>query len=261
MSISSVHFGVVAPEELNKFFLSLFKDGFDVKIFDKDRDRDVYNYFYHDVRNEFLWTYNIKNVEEFINLSNDLKASICGNYYTNIFEMDNSLVICFETGVVFVLSDNDDIINRYIRKIPDVKLVEMDIKQDYIVHKYTDAMIDGNYSCVHIYAFVWELYKKVYVKLIKEELLISKKYEYCNYKFLDFKKDIYDLPVTNKDGYVVQADEVLNLYNDSLDLENEFYRIYTTNKNFIKKKVWKYVGIGVVFVYLILFIVLKIGRK
>ena len=120
-------------------------------------------------------------------------------------------------------------------------------------------MVD-NYYEAHIYAFIFELYKKIYVRFLREELLISNKYEYCNYKFLDFKRDIYENQVTNKDGYVVQVDEILNLYSDLLDLENEFYKIYKIKKSVVNKKKIKIFGIIIILVVLLI-IIIKLGRK
>ena len=135
----------------------------------------------------------------------------------------------------------------------------MCLKSFYEIHKYTDIMVD-NYYEAHIYAFIFELYKKIYVRFLREELLISNKYEYCNYKFLDFKRDIYENQVTNKDGYVVQVDEILNLYSDLLDLENEFYKIYKIKKSVVNKKKIKILGIIIILVVLLI-IIIKLGRK
>ena len=153
-----------------------------------------------------------------------------------------------------------DVVDKYLKRIPDTKLDEMDLKRFYEIHKYTDVMMD-NYSEAHIYAYVLELYKKIYVKFLREELLISNKYEYCNYKFLDFKRDIYENPVTNKDGYIVQVDEILNVYSDLLDLENEFYKIYKVKKSIVNKKKLKIFGIAAAVAVVLLIIIINLGRK
>ena len=156
MNISKIYFGAIVPNELSKFYLNLLNDGFKVKIFDKINNREIYNYFSTEVRNTFLWTFNIKNVDDFSVLANDIVAPICNNYYANIFEKENDIIVCFETGIIFVLSKNIDIVNRYLKKIPDTKLEEMCLKSFYEIHKYTDIMVD-NYYEAHIYAFIFEL--------------------------------------------------------------------------------------------------------
>ena len=258
--MSKIYFGAVVPNELSKFYLKLLNDDFKVKIFDKTKNREIYNYFLAEIRNTFLWTFNIKNVDDFYGLSNDIVAPICNNYYANIFEKGKDIIVCFETGIIFVLSKNKEVIDKYLKKIPDNKLEEMDLKSFYEMHKYTDVMM-GNYAEAHLYAYILELYKKIYVKFLKEELLISNKYEYCNYKFLDFKRDIYENDVTNKDGYVVQVDEILNVYSDLLDLENEFYRIFKAKRKIVNKKKMKFFIIAGIVMIILLIIITNLGRK
>ena len=78
---------------------------------------------------------------------------------------------------------------------------------------------------------------------------------------MDFKRDIYENPVTNKDGYVVQVDEILNVYSDLLDLENEFYKIYKVKKSIVNKKKLKIFGIAAAVVVVLLIIIINLGRK
>ena len=55
-------------------------------------------------------------------------------------------------------------------------------------------------------------------------------------------------------------DEILNLYSDLLDLENEFYKIYKIKKSVVNKKKIKIFGIIIILVVLLI-IIIKLGRK
>ena len=67
--------------------------------------------------------------------------------------------------------------------------------------------------------------------------------------------------MTNKDGYVVQVDEILNVYSDLLDLENEFYKIYKVKKSIVNKKKLKIFGIAAAVAVVLLIIIINLGRK
>ena len=85
-----IHPYIVDKSRYNKYILKLFKDKrCKLKIFEKEKDMNIYNYFLPNFRNYIFPTFNLRgeNLKEFKNLSDEAKSKIiskqtvaCFNY-------------------------------------------------------------------------------------------------------------------------------------------------------------------------------------
>ena len=55
-----------------------------------------------------FWTFNLVKRDDFLLMTNDLKAGVCTAYQCNIFEKDKTIVVCFYTGICFAYSDDEE---------------------------------------------------------------------------------------------------------------------------------------------------------
>ena len=99
----------------------------------KKKNSETYEYFLPETRNYVLWTFNLGENEcttstEFNKMTNDLKACTCGNYYCNIFEKENSIVICFETGICFAISDDEKEIKKIKKYEQTIDLEKINLR-------------------------------------------------------------------------------------------------------------------------------------
>ena len=133
-----VHPYIVDKEKYNKYILRLFKDKrCEFKIFEKEKDMNIYNYFLPNFRNYIFPTFNLRgeNLKEFKALSIDAKSKIVSEQTACFFnynlaenvkgKVDNSNIgiffniekieiICFNTGICFfVMKTNLEGTNRF----------------------------------------------------------------------------------------------------------------------------------------------------
>ena len=62
-----------------------------------------------------FWTFDLKVDEKFKNMDNEMKAAVCNNYKCTMFKKKDTLIICFYTGIVFVVVNNE----KGLKKIGD----------------------------------------------------------------------------------------------------------------------------------------------
>ena len=122
-----IHPYIIDKTKYNKYILKLFKDKrCQFKIFEKEKDMNIYNYFLPSFRNYIFPTFNLrgKELKEFKTLSVEVKSRIVSNHTVACFnynlaenvkgKVDNSNIgiffniekieiICFKTGICFLV--------------------------------------------------------------------------------------------------------------------------------------------------------------
>lgn len=116
---------VIDEEKYDKYILRLLKDkNCKLKLFEKEKDLDIYNFFLPHIRNYLFPTFEFRNeiLKEFNGLSNDAKSKIiakhnmvCFDYYLDeniqgkigeedgiFFDVERIEIICFKTGICFL---------------------------------------------------------------------------------------------------------------------------------------------------------------
>ena len=121
-----IHPYIINEQKYDKYLLKLLKDkNCKMKIFEKEKDLDLYTYFLPNVRDYMFWTFELNNnkLKSFEQLSNSMKVSILSKKPCTIFEYDLGKdvqgkigeksgvffdisrveIICFNTGICFLL--------------------------------------------------------------------------------------------------------------------------------------------------------------
>lgn len=121
---------LIKENKYEKYLLSLIKNkNCKLKIFEKEKDLSIYSYFIEDIRNYFFPTFELDKakIEDYDNMIDSLKAKKLSKLHCNIFEynlksnvqgkvnesegiffnIDKIEIICFDTGVCFLLIKTD----------------------------------------------------------------------------------------------------------------------------------------------------------
>ena len=107
----------------------LKNEKFNLKFFEKERDLNIYSYFLPEVRDYIFptFSYDKQKIKEFENLDNALKSNLLADLHCNVFEyklnkkaqgkindnegiffnITNIEVICFDSGICFLLIKTD----------------------------------------------------------------------------------------------------------------------------------------------------------
>lgn len=142
---------IIKQNEYNKYLKKLLNNpNFAMKIFDKEKDEDLYSYFLPKVRDTMFWTmnYDKNNFMKLDEISKDMRSTLISQYPCTMFEyflneniqgkagkrdgiffdITNIELICFEPGICFllmktVLEDNHNLSDlcNFNYKFRDIK--------------------------------------------------------------------------------------------------------------------------------------------
>ena len=138
----------------NKYLLSLLKnEKFNLKFFEKERDLNIYSYFLPEVRDYIFptFSYDKQKIKEFENLDNALKSNLLADLHCNVFEyklnkkaqgkindnegiffnITNIEVICFDSGICFLLIKTDLENNQNFSNLLDFNYKFKDINSEF----------------------------------------------------------------------------------------------------------------------------------
>ena len=117
---------LIEEKKYQKYLLSLIKNNkFKLKIFEKERENNLYSFFIKDIRNYFFPTFEFdrEKIRDFENMIDSLKAKKLSELHCNIFEyiledriqgkvneeqgiffdIDKIEIVCLDTGVCFLV--------------------------------------------------------------------------------------------------------------------------------------------------------------
>lgn len=142
---------IIKQNEYNKYLKKLLNNpNFAMKIFDKEKDEDLYSYFLPKVRDTMFWTmnYDKNNFMKLDEISKDMRSTLISQYPCTMFEyflneniqgkagkrdgiffdITNIELVCFEPGICFllmktVLEDNHNLSDlcNFNYKFRDIK--------------------------------------------------------------------------------------------------------------------------------------------
>ena len=217
---------LIDEKRMAGYYEMLLEDKFKVKIFDKKKDKSVYEYFLPTMREYLFWSFNLSLKEEFKEyekLKNDLKSAICSRYTCNIFEKNETEVICFNTGVCFAITEDQKILSK-LTKYEDIqKMEEINLRSED-VYEIKDSKTE------HKYSYILQLYKLIYLNKINKELKNPNLFDKARKEFVEFTQKAYIIYETDKDKYNEELKEKLNLDKIYLKTENQFDLLYKNNK-------------------------------
>ena len=143
---------LIKENKYKKYLLSLLKnEKFNLKFFEKERDLNIYSYFLPEVRDYIFptFSYEKQKIKEFENLDNALKSNLLADLHCNVFEyklnkkaqgkindnegiffnITNIEVICFDSGICFLLIKTDLENNQNFSNLLDFNYKFKDITQ------------------------------------------------------------------------------------------------------------------------------------
>ena len=117
---------LINKKKYKQYLFSLLNNkNYSLKIFQKEKDLNVYSYFINNIRDYYFSTFsfNKERKAQYDKLDNKLKSVVLSNYYSNIFEynvskkiqgkidkengiffnIENTEIICFDTGICFLV--------------------------------------------------------------------------------------------------------------------------------------------------------------
>ena len=217
---------LIDEKRIAGYYELLLEDKFNLKIFDRKKDKEVYDYFLPNIRKYMFWSFDMdlkEEIDEYKKMKNDLKAAICSRYACNVFVKDDNTVICFNTGICFAII-NDKKMLQSLTKYESLKEMEE------INLRSTDAYELSDSKEEHKYAYILELYKLIYLNILSKDLQNPDMFDKTRNEFVQFTQELYDIIETDKDQFCSKLKEKLNLDKLYISLENQFDLLYKNNK-------------------------------
>lgn len=223
---------IIDNKRLAGYYELLLDDGYKVKIFNKKKDQEIYDTFLPIIKEYMFWSFNVKNKTEFNNLPNDLKGTVCAGYKCNIFEKKDTLVICFKTGVCFVITSDKKEVQKLVKYKEQERMKEINLSEDtaYTIKTEKETML---------YAYILELYKMIYLNKLQNEIQNPSMFEKTRKKFVEFTQEIFHVTMSEKfdekeQKQIEKWEKELNLEKKYIEVENQFellYKNYNLNDN------------------------------
>lgn len=233
---------LVDSNKMNEHYQMLLDKKFELIIFDKNKNEDIYNFFLPFIRNYMFWTFNINKKSEFDNLDNRLKAAVCGNYECNVFEKDENTIICFNTGICFAITEDEKVVEKIKKGFSAVKLQDINLRdeENYSLEKVFEKNKKDKKDkkekvdlTPEVYAYVLQLYKMIYLNKIQKAIQSIEKFDKARNSFVDFTQEIYNVKITDD----IEKKKLCDKWAEELDLderyirvENEFDLLYKNSK-------------------------------
>ena len=193
---------------------------------DKFNLKEIYDYFLPNIRKYLFWSFDMnlkEEINDFKKMKNDLKAAVCSCYTCNVFEKDENVVVCFNTGVCFAII-NDKKLLKSLTKYESLKEMEE------INLRSTDSYELMDDKEEHKYAYILELYKLIYINKLNKDLQNPDTFDKTRNEFVQFTQEVYDITETDKDQFCNKSKEKFNLDKNYISLENQFDLLYKNNK-------------------------------
>ena len=221
---------LIEPHRMVGYYETLLEDGYELKIFNKKEDKEIYDYFLPKIKDYMFWTFDLYKSGEYKSLTNDLKAAICGEYKCNIFQKDDNQIVCFSTGICFIITEDKAIVNKIVRFEEKSKMIKINMREDesYAVEEVIKEK--DKYKKAHLYAYILGLTKKIILNIVEKDLEEDDKFDKSRKLFSDFTKKIYCVDITDKDDFVKKVDSTLEIEKKYIAVENKFDFLYKNLK-------------------------------
>ena len=230
---------IIDEKRMSGYYEILLDNKFKLAEYNKKKNSEIYEYFLPETRNYVLWTFNLGENEcttstEFNKMTNDLKACTCGNYYCNIFEKGNSIVICFETGICFAISDDEKEIKKIKKYEQTIDLEKINLRKEKYYAIPEEINKEGiNVNNPRLISYVIQLYKQVYLNKIQKEMQSEENFERSRSSFVKFTEKIFNLDETDKEeekNLIENWKKELKLEETYIKVDNQFDLLYKNNK-------------------------------
>jgi len=145
---------LIKENKYDKYLLKLLKDkNCKLKVFEKERDLNIYSYFLQNVRDYFFPTFNYdkEKVKKLEQIDNEMKAVIISKLHCNIFEytlgkeiqgkiddknciyfsINKIEIICLDTGICFLVIKTTLENSNYLSEVLDFNYKFKDINSEF----------------------------------------------------------------------------------------------------------------------------------
>ncbi len=217
---------LIEEKRMAGYYELLLEDKYRLKIFDKKKDRVIYDYFMPSVREYLFWSFDMNQkdtIEEYNQMDNDLKAAICSTYPCNIFEKGKNLVICFNTGICFAVTDDKKVVDKLTKYENTQEMEVINLRSE-------DAYELKDNKEEHLYAYALELYKLIFLNKINKELQNQNLFDKARNSFVEFTQKVFDITETDKDKFCETLRDKFKLDKKYVAVENQFDLLYKNNK-------------------------------
>lgn len=217
---------LIDSKRMAGYYELLLDDNYELKLFSKKKDKDVYEYFLPSIRDYLFWSFDMNlssEIKEYEKLKNDIKAAICATYTCNVFEKGKTTVVCFGTGICFAITEDKKKVNELTKYelTEEMELINLRSSEEYLVK-------DGKME--HTYAQILQLYKLIYLNKVNKDLQNPSLFDKARNGFVDFTQRVYGVTETDKDKYCDELKEKLNLDKKYVVVENQFDLLYKNSK-------------------------------
>lgn len=221
---------LIEPNRLVGYYEMLLEDGYDLKLFNRKDDKEVYDYFLPKIREYLFWTFDLYKSDEYRKLGSDLKATICGEYKCNVFENDKAQIVCFSSGICFVITEEKSVVNKVIRYEEKSRMVKVNLREDesYAVDEVIKEK-DKN-KTAHLYVYILGLMEKILLNIIEKELEFDDRFDKSRKMLTSFTKKIYNVDVTDKDDFMKKVNSTLEIDKKYISVENKFDLLFKSLK-------------------------------
>ena len=211
---------------IHKFYHLLLNDGYEIKMWNKTKDKKIYNYFLPAIRAYMFWTFDLKDDKKFIDIDNEMKSAICNNYNCTMFCKKDTKIICFNTGIVFIVVNSENGLKKISKYESNEEIENINIDKCKVYKLSTDSEEE-------LYSYIILLYKYVSLMKLDNQMDNKESFERNRKVFVKFVQDIYSKKITDK----VNANKLINKWEEELGIEkvyisveNKFDLLYRNNK-------------------------------
>lgn len=232
MKAKKIYPYLMESSRLQGYYEMLLDYGYKVKMFDKKTDKKIYDTILPEIRNYMFWTFNMVKRDDFNLMTNDLKAGVCTNYTCNILEKDQTIVICFYTGVCFAYTSNEDDV-KVLKEYSERREMQVINLRDDMAYDIPEVLKDAEYKDLGAYIYALELYKKIYLEKLSKAIQVPQRFNATRNAYVEFTQSVYNVQITDDQKLkkiIEDVSDYLDLDKKYIQLEDEFDLIYKNNQ-------------------------------
>lgn len=203
---------LIKSKSMAGYYELLFDAGFELKIFDRKKDKELYDFFLPTVNNYMFWTFNLSDVKGFNQMQNDLKAPVCSDYDCNIFVKGDNEIVCFRTGICLALTDDPHVLEKVKTYEARQDMADINIR-DTDSYPILDNDIDK-------YMYIIQLHKMIYLNKLLNCMKKASMLDKARNSFVEFTTKFYDVKITDDK----EAENKLKRWADDFEIEDKYLK-------------------------------------
>lgn len=232
MKTKKVYPYLMESSRMQGYYEMLLDYGYKVKMFDKKKQKMIYDTLLPEIRNYMFWTFNLVKRDDFLLMTNDLKAGVCTAYQCNIFEKDKTIVVCFYTGICFAYSDDEEEV-KSLKEYSERREMQVINLRDDKAYEIPEILKTEEYKELSPYIYILELYKQIYLEKLSKAIQVPQKFDAVRNAFVEFTQSVFNVQITDDlklKKIIEDLQDYLDINKKFIQLENEFDLLYKNNQ-------------------------------